>query len=295
MPPKRRRGKGTSKPEPLPTLKLLGPSVGIELRGILEQTDPRAAYPGIYEVLFGRAWPAEPGPRALNQNHLHQMVRDVRDAVKRLHPRLLGRFRELEPAIRGAGLENVTRYRIWLVVRFLVDGQGHSEAVAAFRRSAQPLVKAESRKRIVEAVERLRRALESSPKSSPVPLPEIAYGWPPELRQLANSLAGLEQLDRTLKRYIESAEVRLICDEPPGRDPVVHVAIRALDRVLELDEKQLKPRSRCQMIGRVLDAVLPMGYQSDAHPFGPRDPRGKWPDATIRSYIKTRAAMEEIA
>ncbi|TDJ00156.1 MAG: hypothetical protein E2O73_06340 [Deltaproteobacteria bacterium] len=299
MPKSRRREERKRTAEQLPTVRFLGPSVGIELRSILEQTDPRAAYPGVYEVIFGRAWSTEPGPKALNRNHLRQMVRDVRDAVKRLHPRLLARFRALEPAIRGAGLELLTQYRIWLAVRFLVDGQGHSEAVAAFRQSARRLLSNGSRKQIVAAVECLRGALEASPEASPVPLPDIAYGWPPELRQLANSVAGLEDLERMLQQYVESAEVRLICDEQPAaqsavRDPVVHVAIRALDRVLELDPKRLMPRSRLQLLGIILDAILPRGYQSDAHPFGSREPRGKWSEAAIQQHAETPAAMEEI-
>ncbi len=300
MPAKRRKTDRTRKPEPLPTLRLLGRSVGIELSGILEQTDPCADYPGIYEVIFGKAWPTEPGPRALSRNHLRQMERDMRDTVKRLHPRLLSRFRDLEQVVRGAGLESVTQYRIWLAVRFLVDGQGHSEAVAAFRESARRLLSNGDRKQIVDAVAGLRRALEASKDLAPVPLPDIAYGWPPELRQLANSIAALEGLDQTLQQYVESAEVRLICDEQPAaqsalRDPVVHVAIRALDRVLELDPKRLTPRSRLKFVGQVLNAVLPTGYQSDAHPFGPQEPRGKWSESAIRQHAETPAAMEEIA
>lgn len=301
---RRRDASGPLPSEPQPDqvaiFNALGPSVGFALRGVLEDSDPRATYPGVYDLIFGKVWPEEPGPKALTRTHLREMARDVRDAVKRLHRRLLGRFRDLEQAIRGTGLETVTQYRVWLAVRFLVDRQGHSEAVAAFRQSARRLVSDRSRRQILDSVEHLRRAMEAVPKNSPrVPLPGIAFGWPPQLRQLANDLVQLHDLDSIVKQHVESAEVRLICEEMPQdqssvRDPVVHVAIRALDRVLELDKTRPTARSRRELIGRILDALYPKAYRSDAHPFGPHDPRGKWSDRSIRQHVDTPTAMEEI-
>jgi hypothetical protein len=228
------------------------------------------------------------------------MARDVREAVKKLHPRLLGGFDDLEKAIQAARLGVVTQYRVWIAVRFLVKAQGHSEMVAAFRQSAQRLMDSRRRKQIVRAVERLRRAMEDPPSDAPyVPIPAIAFGWPPELRQLANYFVQLDDLEKILDQHVESAEVCLICQEQPGdrcagRDPVAHVAIRALDRVLELDRTRPTARERRRLIKRILDGVLPSGYRSDEHPFGPQNPQKKWSDSAIRQHVETPTAMEEI-
>ena len=244
----------------------LGPSVGIELRALLEDSDPRRVYPGLFGVIFGEPWPAVPGPRALTKTHLRQMAGQVREAVKRLHPRLLERFRELAAQLQQSDLDVLTRYRMWLAIRFLVGAQGHSEAVAAFRISARRLMSKSRRERIASAVERLRRTLVAPPRNSPeIPIPAIAYGWPPELRRLAQILTDLERLPKILLEYVEEAEVRLICEEvPPGqstvRDPALHVAVRGLDRVLELDHKRLSARARRELIRQILDAVYPVDY-----------------------------------
>ncbi len=287
--------------EPSTISSQLGPSVGVELRGLLSQSDPRREAPRVYEALFGKIWPVVPGPRALAGAHLTQMARDVRDAVRGRHPRLLGRLRALASELRKAGLEPVTRYRVWIGIRFLVERHGHSEAVEAFRESAHQLANPRQRAALVAALERLRRAMEAPPGSrSRVRVPGIAYGWPPELRQLANCLAQLVDVEGLVERYVTSAEVRLICEDPEADgsvpiDPVVHVAVRALDRVLELDAGQLTARTRRRLIGSILDTLCPQGYRSDDHPFGPREPTSRWSDARIRQHVEIRTAMEEIA
>ncbi len=184
-------------------------------------------------------------------------------------------------------------------MRFLIERQGHSEAVAAFRQSAQRLLGSETRQEIVECVKGLRRALEGPRGSADhVPLPEVAYGWPPELRELASTIDRLLDIDGIVKKYVETAEVRLICEgdpKSPAPDPVVHVTVRALDRVLELDGARPGVRSRRQLIRRILEGVCPWGYRSDHHPFGPRAPQGSWPDGTIRLYVESPSAMEDIS